>query len=86
LTQSRSADYDSGVVVRLHPRPGIPEVVVDPERLSGEPTVRGVPTAVLAEMFHAGDSTDQLAEWYELDRSQIEDTLRYEQRASTPAA
>jgi uncharacterized protein (DUF433 family) len=83
---SRSADYDGGVVVRLHPRRGIREVVVDPERLSGEPTVRGVPTGVLAEMFHAGDSIDQLAEWYELERSQIEDALRYEQRASTPAA
>jgi uncharacterized protein (DUF433 family) len=83
---SRSAEYDGGVIVRLRPRPNIAGVVVDPERLSGEPAVRGVPTSAIAELFHAGDSVDQLTDWYELDRAQIEEALRFEQRAATPVA
>jgi uncharacterized protein (DUF433 family) len=82
---SRSAEYDGGVVVRLRPRPSISGVVVDPERLSGEPSVRGVPTSVLAELFHAGDGIDQLADWYELGRGQIEEALRFEQRVAPVA-
>lgn len=84
----RSADFgeDQEVVQRLHPAPNIEEVWIDPNRQSGDPVVRGVPTSVLAELFRAGDSITQIADWYELQRTEVEAALRYEQLTAVGAA
>jgi uncharacterized protein (DUF433 family) len=37
-----------------------------------------VPTAVIAELFDAGDSMESIAELYELDRDDVEAAVRYE--------
>lgn len=84
----RSADFgeDENVVQRLHPAPGIKEVWIDPDRQSGDPVVRSVPTSVLAELFRAGDNITQIADWYELQRTEVEAALRYEQLTAAGAA
>jgi uncharacterized protein (DUF433 family) len=55
-------------------------VVVDPRIAFGRPVLagRGVPTAVLADRFKAGDSFQQLAEDYETSPQAIEEALRCE--------
>lgn len=88
----QSVEYGEGtdrIVQRIHPLSGNTAVVVDPPRQFGEPVVRSVPTAVIAELFDAGDSMESIAELYELDRDDVEAAVRYEFeriRAQNPAA
>jgi len=63
---------------RLRPVAGIDEVVVDPLRGFGEPTVRSVRTEIIAELVQAGESQDSIAATYELERSVVEAAVRYE--------
>jgi uncharacterized protein (DUF433 family) len=77
----RALEFDDpvdGMVVRLHPMKNADPVVLDPLRQFGEPVVRSVPTAVLAEEFDAGDSVDDIADTYDLTREEVEAALRYE--------
>ncbi|MFI5176123.1 MAG: DUF433 domain-containing protein [Terriglobia bacterium] len=55
-------------------------VVIDPLISFGKPTLvgTGIPTAVIAERFHAGDSIEILAEDYGRAESEIQEALRYE--------
>lgn len=55
-------------------------VVIDPLVSFGRPTLvkTGIPTAVIAERFYAGDSTDDLARDYGIEREKIEEAVRYE--------
>lgn len=79
FVQSVEYGEDSDPVVqRIHPLSGNTAVVVDPTRQFGEPVVRSVPTAVIAELFDAGDSMESIAELYELDRDDVEAAVRYE--------
>lgn len=82
---TRSAHYDDDIVQKLRPVSTIEEVWVNPLMRDGEPVVNGVPTSVLAEMFRAGDSIDNLADWYELDVREVEAALRYERVTGTAA-
>lgn len=59
-----------------------PDVRIDPLRQTGQPVVRSVPTAVLAEGFRAGTSVPDLAELYDLEPDQVIQAIRYEMRAS----
>lgn len=56
------------------------QVEIDPLRSFGEPVVRGVETAVLAELHRAGDPVEMIAELYELDVPQVVAAIEYEQR------
>jgi len=58
-------------------------VVIDPRIQFGRPCLRGtgVPTAVVAERFLAGESIASLVEDYGIAAAQIEEALRYEQAA-----
>jgi uncharacterized protein (DUF433 family) len=59
-----------------------PDVRIDPLRQTGQPVVRSVPTAVLAEGFRAGESVDVLADLYDLRVDQVLQAIRYEMRTS----
>lgn len=88
----RRLDFDSGgFAERLYPftRGGTqggleledPRVVVfDPQIAFGRLIVAGtgIPTAVLADRFDAGDLSDDLAEDYGLDRRRVEEAIRCE--------
>ena len=75
-----------GSAARLYPfirkdRPEGPRlVVIDPFISFGKPVLAGtgIPTAVIAERYQAGESMDELAKDYGLKRSQIEEAVRYE--------
>ena len=76
--------------VRLYPfsrdpAPDAPRmVIIDPEIRFGRPTVRGVPTDVLAERWRAGDHTAELAEDYGLNLDDVDEALRYESISTHP--
>lgn len=59
-------------------------VVVDPTLSFGRPVLEGtgIPTAILAERYKAGDSIDELAEDYGRPRQEIEEAIRYELKAA----
>ena len=75
----QSADFGTaGVVQRIRPWSQLDRVWLDPLRQFGVPTVRSVPTAVIAEQFRAGDPLDFIAHAYELSDEDISQALRYE--------
>lgn len=55
-------------------------VVIDPSVSFGRPvlTGTGIPTAIIADTYKAGESIDSLADDYGRDRLQIEDAIRSE--------
>lgn len=61
-------------------------VLIDPLRAMGRPAVRSVPTEVLAEGFRAGESTDTLADLYDLTADQVERAIRFEMRQASASA
>jgi uncharacterized protein (DUF433 family) len=76
----------TGAAVRLYPftrkrdlhEPKV--VVIDPHISYGRPVLAGtgIPTAVVAERYKAGESIDELAEDYGRSRKEIEEAIRCE--------
>jgi uncharacterized protein (DUF433 family) len=76
----------SGTAVRLYPftrkrdlhEPKV--VVIDPQISYGRPVLvgTGIPTAIVAERYKAGESIDELAEDYGRSRKEIEEAIRCE--------
>ncbi|MGB7892431.1 MAG: DUF433 domain-containing protein [Microcoleus sp.] len=77
---------EAGLPLKLYPftkLPGADEpktVMIDPRISFGRPVLAGtgIPTAILAERYKAGDSIDELAEDYNCNRLQIEEGIRCE--------
>ncbi len=77
---------EAGLPIKLYPftkLSGADEpktVMIDPRISFGRPVLAGtgIPTAMLAERYKAGDSIDELAEDYNCDRLQIEEGIRCE--------
>lgn len=69
-------------VAALRTQQDTPDVRIDPLRQTGQPVVRSVPTAVLAEGFRAGTSVEDLADLYDLDPTKVLQAIRYEMRAA----
>jgi uncharacterized protein (DUF433 family) len=59
-------------------------IVIDPEIRFGRPTVKGVPTDVLAERWRAGDGMKELAEDYGLTAEEVDEAIRYEAPSRHP--
>ena len=59
-------------------------VVIDPRLAFGRPVLAGtgIPTAVLADRYKAGESMQELADDYECDRDMIEEAIRCELTAA----
>lgn len=81
----RSAEFEGGSVVRLRPFSEVRQVFMDPLRRSGHPTVRAVPTDVIAEQFRAGTPVVSIAADYDLPPEDVEAAIRYELRAASAA-
>lgn len=82
----RSVDFaDREVVQRMHPLPDLEHVWLDPLRQFGEPTVRAVPTAVIAEQMRAGDDPKLIGRLYELTDQEVWQAIRYELQRSDAA-
>ena len=59
--------------------PDLRHIEVDPERLSGRPTIRGwrVPSDKVAMLAHTDAGRESLAEDYELSPEEIDDAVRW---------
>lgn len=57
-------------------------IVVDPAIALGEPTIAdfGVPTALLSELASAGDSVQDIADWYEVPAEDVARAVSFEGR------
>jgi uncharacterized protein (DUF433 family) len=76
----------NGAAVRLYPftrkrdlsEPKV--IVIDPHISYGRPVLvgTGIPTAIVAERYKAGESIDELAEDYGRSRNEIEEAIRCE--------
>src|SRR5690606_21552637 len=82
----------SGAVARLFPftraRPEGPRsVVIDPAVQFGRPCLAGtgIPTAVIAQRFKAGEDIASLARDYSRNPRELEEAIRYEAELATAA-
>jgi uncharacterized protein (DUF433 family) len=87
----RRVDWnEAGFAIRLYPftrKRALDEpkaVVIDPEISFGKPVLvgTGVPTSTVAERYKAGESVEELAADYDLERDEIEEAIRCELRAA----
>ncbi|GAB1540926.1 DUF433 domain-containing protein [Scytonema sp. NUACC21] len=77
---------DTGLAIKLYPFTRSHEedspriIVIDPRIAFGRLVIAGtgIPTDVLTERYEAGDSIDELADDYGVDRLAIEEAIRYE--------
>jgi uncharacterized protein (DUF433 family) len=69
-------------VTALRTAEDTPDVRIDPLRQTGQPVMRSVPTAVLAEGFRARESVQVLAELYDLDVGHVLQAIRFERRTA----
>lgn len=70
--------------LRRHPKTIEDEpklVLINPLISFGRPILKdsGIPTAIIAERFYAGDSIDELAEDYDRPKAEIEEAIRYQE-------
>lgn len=74
-----------GLPVRLYPfvAPGTDDrrvITIDPRLSYGRPSLasKGISTAILAERVNAGESTEELADYYGLDEQDVKEAIIYE--------
>jgi uncharacterized protein (DUF433 family) len=76
-----AVEHLDGVAVRLRPDPRTPAVVIDPQRALGQPAIRNVRTASLAEDARAGTDRKKLADLYSLTVDEVDQALRFESKS-----
>ena len=81
-----SVKFEEGVVRLIRPDRRFDQVVFDPLRQFGEPIVRNIQTAIVAEQYRAGDSIELIADLNDLSTEQVEQAIRYELGGSMRAA
>jgi uncharacterized protein (DUF433 family) len=85
----RKVEFDPperGDVRRLHPAGPASPVVIDPLVRFGRPSVAGVATEPLWELFDAGESVDEIADGYEMAAELIRAAIAYEEQLRSLAA
>lgn len=73
-----AVDWERDIAVRLRPDPENGLVTTDPERSFGIPTVAGIRTEILWELFESGESVAGLGELYGLESAEVEAAIRFE--------
>jgi uncharacterized protein (DUF433 family) len=79
----RKVEFDhagGGDVGRLHPAGPASAVVIDPLVRFGRPTVMGVATERLWELFDAGETVEQIAHGYEIAPELVRSAVTYEEQ------
>lgn len=84
----RKVEFDPNGVdaQRLHPAGPTSPVVIDPLIRFGQPSVAGVATERLWELFDAGEPIEQIAEGYDLDTELVRAAIAYEEQQRSLAA
>ena len=75
-------DFDAGIAVRYWPDGRGTQVVLDPVRQSGRPTIFGtrITTSTLHGMNLGGDPAGWIADACNLETVQVEDAIDFERR------
>lgn len=73
-------DGDTQLARALKPAPDIPEVVCDPLRQAGEPSIGGIPVDIITEQVRVGEPRESVAETYGLSLEQVAAAERYERQ------
>jgi uncharacterized protein (DUF433 family) len=84
----RKVDFQGGAgeATRLLPAGRTSPVVMDPVVRFGRPTVDGVATERLWELYDAGEAVEDIARDYEMPVDKVEAAIAYEEQAQTQAA
>lgn len=77
---------DQGDVRRIHPAGPASPIVIDPLVRFGRPSVAGVSTERLWELFDAGESIDEIAVGYDLPGEDVRAAIAYEEQLRSVAA
>jgi len=77
---------DQGDVKRIHPAGLASPVVIDPLVRFGRPSVEGVATERLWELFDAGETIDQIADGYDVASDVVRAAIAYEEQSRSLAA
>ncbi len=77
---------DQGDVRRVHPAGRASPVVIDPLVRFGRPSVQGVATERLWELFDAGESVDEIADGYDMAAELVAAVVAYEEQHRSLAA
>jgi uncharacterized protein (DUF433 family) len=83
---STAVEYVGDIVGRLKPDVRTPDVLMDPRRSFGQPSVRNVRTESLAEDFRAGTTREELSDLYDLSPEQVDGAIRFELIAGSERA
>lgn len=75
-----------GAAQRLRPAGATSPVVIDPMVRFGRPTVAGVTTERLWELFDAGETTNEVAAGYDMDENLVGAAIAYEEQQRALAA
>lgn len=71
------------VPTSVRPLGGSDPVLIDPFVRGGAPTIRGVPTDVISSLHHGGDTTTDLARWYDLSPDEVRAAIEFEGTLAT---
>jgi uncharacterized protein (DUF433 family) len=82
----QKVEFTDDVVTRLRPAGKTSPVVIDPEFSFGRPSIRGVATERIAELYRSGDTTEFLADVYQLSVEDIRAAIAYETQLAATAA
>jgi uncharacterized protein (DUF433 family) len=74
----REFDYDESLVIRWHVGGKGSAVVIDPRIQFGKPSVRGVPTWIIAARSDAGEDIPTIAKDFAIPKSAVSDALAFE--------
>jgi uncharacterized protein (DUF433 family) len=76
----KDLDLSNDIVARWRPFDGKQSIVVDPQRVFGQPIANdyGVPTIVLADAVKAEGSVERVAHLYEVSGAVVRDAVRFE--------
>lgn len=71
-------EFDGDLAHRMHPGGSASPVVIDPRRSFGVPTIRGIRTEILTELFLAGETIQDIASWHDLSEEEVQAAIRWE--------
>lgn len=71
-------EYFDGIAARWHLAGGRSAVVIDPRIQFGKPSVRGIPTWIIAARSEAGEDIPSIARDFGIPRSMVADALAFE--------
>lgn len=75
---------DNDIAARLFPLPKSKNIVVDPKRQFGQPTISGknISISTIKKLYDGGETKEYISNLYDLKASQVNDALKYYKRTA----